>query len=854
MKLHAKTRMRNAPLHGGFSLIDVLIAAVVLSVGFLALALLQGQLVRNSSSTRSQTQAMALAQEKLEQYRGFKAATGSTNSYAAIVPISSTSAETITAVGGVAAANTYTRTVDVQRYMLSPSSGSFTSVSPTDLTTNPIGVNEFKVVTVNVGWTDQSGNSQSTQIKDVISVASPTDSVNTLAAPGSGHRGPQVYIDKSKFAPGVIPIAVGNNQAAAASDPQPETFSTGHITTRFSVQTYIDSTTSSQVLLTKQFDFASTSCTCNQGALSTSSNPSYGPTYWNGAKYIKPQAVSGKPTGVDPVSNGNPNNSSQDPILCNACCRDHHDMADMSQTKVKFDPFRPSNEFVGSGDHKHYDTDNKDALQTSAVTALGGEYFETCRFVRVDGINFVSTDARQENHILVAPVSPITISNTSVSCDPQGDTITSGTCYDHSLDSSTASSTYPNFVKDYVTAFYNSWKTAVGAGSYPLKASTTATPGVGDLLVNSDGTPTTLATNYASLINAANGASPQTALSLSQGGIQYLEGRGVYIDYISDETKAALACIGQSSTACSGFMNSTVLQIIPFLAVNLTNLDSWRHTTAGTAISLTNASIPSGGTYDPFVIGYTFDRGTVTGVAGGTDSAIAQARPGNAGLIDSLSVSPSYPFEAYNCVNTSTGATQAPCANDPLDTNYAYDTSSANGPRFLADRQPYSVSGSAATYAPFSVSWQDHSVTGSTKSNFNSGSIALTVTAPTTLPTSLQSCVIGKGSKQPYTCQSTSTDKSITIQFSGYNSQVSCNGKNCPNPPAINDYKLCSITGLPSTVTATVYPFNVASSATLNEQTSVTLTLAPGSGQTVATILSSLNITANFYGQLQTCP
>lgn len=853
MKVHAKTLLRNVPPQRGFSLIDVLIAAVVLSVGLLALAVLQGQLVRNSSATRSQTQAMALAQEKLEQYRAFKTATGATNSYASIVPIPSSSAETIATVGGTAAANTYTRTVGVERYILSMSTGKFVSADPTDLTTNPITPNEFKVVTVTVGWTDSFGTPSSTQIKDVISVASPTDSVNTLAASGNSHRGPQVYIDKSKFAPGVIPIAVGNNQAAAASDPQPETFSTGHITTRFSVQTYIDSSTSTQVLLTKQFDFASTSCTCNQSALSTTASPSYGPTYWNGAKYIKPVAVSGKPTGEDPVSKGNPNNSSQDPVLCNACCRDHHDMSDMSQTKVKFDPFRPANELDSSGDHKHYDTDNNNLLQTSAVTGEGGEYFETCRFVRVDGINFVSTDARQENHVVIAPVSPITIANTAVSCDPQGDTITSGTCYDHSLDSSTASTTYPNFVKDYVTAFYNSWKSATAAGNYPLMASA-VTAGIGDLLVNSDGTPSTLATNYPSLINAAGGTTPQTTLSLSQGGIQYLEGRGVYIDYISDETKAALACIGQSSSACSAFTNSTVLQIIPFLAVNLTNLDSWRHTTAGTAIKVTNASIPSGGTYDPYVIGYTFDRGTVTAVGSGSDSAIAQARPGNAGLIDSLSVSPSYPFEAYNCTNTSTGASQSPCSADPPGSGYAYDTSSSNSPRFQTDRQPYNVTGSATTYSAFSVSWKDNSVTGSAKSNFNSGSIALTVTAPTTLPTSLQSCTIGKGNKQPYSCQSTSTDTSITIQFSGYNSQVSCTGKNCPTPPAINDYKLCSISGLPSTVTAAAYPFTVSSSGALNEQTSVTLTLAPGSGQTVANILSSLNITANFYGQSQACP
>ena len=278
----------NNPMPRGFSLIEVLVAVVVLSIGLLALAALQGSLVRGGSAAKAQTQAMALAQQALEQFRGFRTKTGGSDSYAAIVAGS----DTVT-IG----ANTYTRTVTVDRYgyvaNTGASGGSFKTTA-----SSTIGNNEFKNVTVAVSWTDETGATRTVQEGDVISVSAPADSLSALASPSSSHQGPKVYIDPSRFAPGVIPIALGNSQSAAASDPQPESFSTGHITTRFSVQDYSTSATSNGYdLLSKQFDFALTSCTCNAAGNSTSANPAYGPTYWNGSKYIAPSTMVGKPTG-----------------------------------------------------------------------------------------------------------------------------------------------------------------------------------------------------------------------------------------------------------------------------------------------------------------------------------------------------------------------------------------------------------------------------------------------------------------------------------------------------------------------------------------------------------------------------
>ena len=56
----------------GFSLIEVLIAVVIMSVGLLALAALQIGIVRASSEAKTQTMAINLARDKLEDLVTYK--------------------------------------------------------------------------------------------------------------------------------------------------------------------------------------------------------------------------------------------------------------------------------------------------------------------------------------------------------------------------------------------------------------------------------------------------------------------------------------------------------------------------------------------------------------------------------------------------------------------------------------------------------------------------------------------------------------------------------------------------------------------------------------------------------------
>ena len=58
-------------------MIEVLVAVVVLSVGLLSVALLQLSLVRSSAATASQSVALSLAKDKLEDLRTFSNIAGS---------------------------------------------------------------------------------------------------------------------------------------------------------------------------------------------------------------------------------------------------------------------------------------------------------------------------------------------------------------------------------------------------------------------------------------------------------------------------------------------------------------------------------------------------------------------------------------------------------------------------------------------------------------------------------------------------------------------------------------------------------------------------------------------------------
>lgn len=361
----------------GFSLIEVLIAVLVLSVGLLALGALQASLVRSSTESKARSVALAIAEQQLEGMRTFSSV--DTPGYADIDDAEDTVAHD--QLGDV------TVGVAVERFGFDRVSGQFVAV---DNNSDPLSdfngasgaapqfVNgqEFKRVTVEASWVASDGD-KSVVISDIISSVNPEGSARVMAKPVQSSGRPQVLYRDPSMEAGVIPIAIGDGTDTAATNPRPEVAGRNNnsrvIETRFDVLTY-QGQGDNTALVQSRVETVVVGCTCQETA---TQDPSYRPAYWNGARYTRPQP-SGSNAPARHVSLGN--NDPPESPYCTECCRDHHDAG---FTGAKFSPRWDS--------HEH--------------TVVGGRYLEACRLIRVDGIFAVAADLYNDHFSLLATQS-----------------------------------------------------------------------------------------------------------------------------------------------------------------------------------------------------------------------------------------------------------------------------------------------------------------------------------------------------------------------------------------------------------------------------------------------------------------
>ena len=152
----------------GFTLLEALIALLVLSFGMLAIAGFQTTLTRSSDLAKQRTEAMRLAQQKMERLRAFgQVATDPT----------------------VGPTHKFNYTDDVVSNTVLPYTGPevFTSNATftRTWTVTPNATDTEKWINVVVAWNDRTGQAQSTALQSVISKFDPR-SVGTLATgPGA---------------------------------------------------------------------------------------------------------------------------------------------------------------------------------------------------------------------------------------------------------------------------------------------------------------------------------------------------------------------------------------------------------------------------------------------------------------------------------------------------------------------------------------------------------------------------------------------------------------------------------------------------------------------------------------------
>ncbi len=566
----------------GFSLIEVLIAVLVLATGMLALAALQAALTRNSVDAKVRSQGLAVAADVLDRVRSRASATNTdyeglplgTGAWTAWAP---------PAFGGApnTSATFETRTAVARFVRDSTAAGCGGAgnvpcfrVAAAGDTYQLNNTAEFKRITVVVRWTDANGAVRSSTMNDVVTSVTRDKSssvLNQTPTPPTGVGEPVARIPRPSEA-GIIPIAVGDGKETAASNPKPATGRERGRTDETSFQVYSYATEANNVArLTRVIDTRVLGCRCQLGALPVGSNAYFTvpnqPTYWNGKDYVEPI------DGVIGLRGKTVANAVQNQDLCVSCCLDHHDFAGQV---TKFDPFR------AEARHKHYRDTNEGNFVSEFVESsnVGDTYLEACRFIRVNGVFRVATDARLELMNLLESDSSVV---------------------DASVPLASKVPRYQAAVKSFVDQ-----RIVSGLQTPSMSA-------FADVLVD-----------------------PAQMPLQSTNSKRFLHNRGLYIDYLESDARVA---ISEAISACPDATADVdcVLPLLPFVSINTTDIAQWDSDPSVSSISVTNLGT---NTPQPTATGNQaplppYARGIVTGLSNGTENANVFMQRSNTGLSDS---------------------------------------------------------------------------------------------------------------------------------------------------------------------------------------------------------------------------
>lgn len=374
-------------LNKGFSLLEVMIAVLIVSVGVTALANLQGKLTRYSAVAKQRTLAMNLAEQQIETMHSFftmgdTGADPCSIAQSGFDDLADCTDGTALSVGSMQFSISWNLDEFVQN-----------SDGTTEIYTSDSGVlrPDLKLATIRVEWTDGQSVTQHVELVDIIDGTSVFNTGRVLAHVDS-NTAPRVLFTQSDF-PGVVEIAIGSDKIKGSTTPKPKIANRGvNVITSFDVVTFLQTGSNAYLQRREEFKVANCICTMNTGM-----DSGRAPTVWTGEEYALGEQISKRTGSVSA-------NESGQPAACEMCCNDHHDAAGAS---VKYDTFRPafggeSGDFDLLGDHAHYQISNG----VKILADEGDDYLEVCRFIRKDGFFQLTTDLSVQNLDVVKATYP----------------------------------------------------------------------------------------------------------------------------------------------------------------------------------------------------------------------------------------------------------------------------------------------------------------------------------------------------------------------------------------------------------------------------------------------------------------
>ena len=598
----------------GFSLIEVLLALVVLSTGILGISWLQASLTRSAADAKMRSYAISIAQAELERIRADVAADApKLDAYVAIVD------QAATAVDGSEAATgfLFNMSLDVTEFNQLPegtqSCGTFPCFEVSGIGGGDATVPGYKEVVIEVTWTaadSAASDDQFVRVGGNISKLS-TAGINSVMKDNSAASGggPVIIASKSALgldAAGVIPIQTGGEggEATAATNPKPIVDNTtGTATVKFTLLNYQDGGTGN-VMVQRQTETELLSCKCEYSGFGTgigsAMTTKMRPTYWTGNAYSVPKTAAqvgitvpnARAAATESWSGGS--RAIQQSPNCDICCRDHHDPTMSVGTNPKFDPYRSDGH-----DHYVYPLDSKGnpilADFAKVTSGSGSRYAESCRVIKVGGIWRTAVDM-DANHVGLLATNQTTTGG-AVAWAP----------------TEPASTSYSSFLRAYLE----------------------------DLLLNTSTTPATISVQSltsSQVTTLENAQAPslndpaKVGISTNSASKRYLHGRALYVDKLSKE---AIEFLDRQLTNCAATSKLTcVLSYLPFAPLNVTELARWS-ATAG-KISITNNALDASDVAEP-------QRGVVTPIAavnGDEDTGVLDLWKSNSGLSFALPVDP----------------------------------------------------------------------------------------------------------------------------------------------------------------------------------------------------------------------